>query len=136
MAEVGLALFVRVALRSGQAALAGFERQLIHERTPAGLRAARARGRVGGRPKALAPGKRQRAVQLYQAKRLTVKKICEIIGISKPTLYAYVRQAQSPHRWMTYDADPVQVILEVTSSGARHGTRICNRTALMLKIML
>jgi DNA invertase Pin-like site-specific DNA recombinase len=50
------------------AALAEFERQLIQERTQAGLRAARARGRVGGRPKALAASKRQRAVQLYQAK--------------------------------------------------------------------
>ena len=76
-------------------ALAEFERQLIQERTQAGLRAARARGRVGGRPKVLAPGKRQRAVQLYQAKQLTVKEICEMMGISKPTLYAYVRQAQA-----------------------------------------
>jgi DNA invertase Pin-like site-specific DNA recombinase len=77
------------------AALAEFERQLIQERTQAGLNAARARGRVGGRPKVLAPGKRQRAVELYQAKQLTVKEICEMMGISKPTLYAYVRQAQA-----------------------------------------
>jgi len=49
---------------------------------------------VGGRPKALATGKRQRAVELYQAKQLTVKEICEMMGISKPTLYTYVRQAQ------------------------------------------
>jgi DNA invertase Pin-like site-specific DNA recombinase len=54
------------------AALAEFERQLIQERTQAGLQAARARGRLGGRPKALQPGRRQRAVQLYQAKELTV----------------------------------------------------------------
>jgi transposase-like protein len=39
----------------------------------------------------LAPGTRQRAVQLYQAKQLTVKEICAMMGISKPTLYAYVR---------------------------------------------
>jgi DNA invertase Pin-like site-specific DNA recombinase len=77
------------------AALAEFERQLIQERTQAGLRAARARGRVGGRPKALAAGKQQRAVELYQAKQLTVQEICEMMGISKPTLYAYVRQAQA-----------------------------------------
>jgi transposase-like protein len=50
---------------------------------------------VGGRPKVLAPDKRQRAVQLYQAQQLTVKEICEMMGISKPTLYAYVRQAQA-----------------------------------------
>jgi DNA invertase Pin-like site-specific DNA recombinase len=77
------------------AALADFERQLIQERTQAGLRAARVRGRVGGRPKVVAPGKRQRAVQLSQAKQLTVKEICEMMGISKTTLYAYVRQAQA-----------------------------------------
>jgi DNA invertase Pin-like site-specific DNA recombinase len=77
------------------AALAEFERQLIQERTQAGLGAARARGRVGGRPKALAAGKQQRAVDLYQATQLTVKEICEMMGISKPTLYTYVRQAQA-----------------------------------------
>jgi DNA invertase Pin-like site-specific DNA recombinase len=77
------------------AALAEFEKQLIQERTQAGLRAARARGRLGGRPKALAASKQERAVELYEEKRLTVKEICEMMGISKPTLYAYVRQAQS-----------------------------------------
>src|SRR5467141_5082481 len=75
------------------AGLAEFERQLIQERTQAGLKAARARGRLGGRPKALSQGKQQRAVQLYHKKELTVKEICEMMGISKPTLYAYVREA-------------------------------------------
>lgn len=77
------------------AALAEFERQMIQERTQAGLRVARARGRVGGRPKALPVRKRQRVVQLYQEKQLTVKEICTMMGISKPALYAYVRQGQS-----------------------------------------
>ena len=77
------------------AALAEFERQLIQERTQAGLRAARARGRFGGRPQALPASKRQRAVQLYQEKQLTVKEICAMMGISKPTLYAHVRQAKT-----------------------------------------
>ena len=77
------------------AALAEFERQLIQERTQAGLKAARARGRLGGRPKALTASKQQRAVELYQEKRLAMQEICKIMGISKPTLYAYVRQAQS-----------------------------------------
>jgi len=78
------------------AALAEFERELIQERTQAGLSAARARGRRGGRPKSLAAEKRTRAVQLYQAKQLPVKEICDMMGISKPTLYAYVREASSP----------------------------------------
>ena len=77
------------------AALAEFERQLILERTQAGLKAARARGRVGGRPKALTTSQQKRAVELYQEKRLAVQEICTMMGISKPTLYAYVRQAQS-----------------------------------------
>jgi DNA invertase Pin-like site-specific DNA recombinase len=71
------------------AALAEFEKQLIQERTQAGLQAARARGRLGGRPQALAAGKQKRAVELYEEKRLTVKEICEMMGISKPTLYYY-----------------------------------------------
>jgi DNA invertase Pin-like site-specific DNA recombinase len=77
------------------AALAAFERQLILERTQAGLQAARARGRVGGRPKALTVSQQKRAVELYQEKRLAVQEICTIMGISKPTLYASVRQAHS-----------------------------------------
>lgn len=77
------------------AALAEFERQLMQERTQAGLKAARARGRLGGRPKALQPARQKRAVQLYHTKELTVREICEMMGISKPTLYAYVRQAHS-----------------------------------------
>jgi DNA invertase Pin-like site-specific DNA recombinase len=75
-------------------ALAEFERQLIQERTQAGLRVARARGRLGGRPKALPVDKQRWAVQLYQEKKIAVKHICELMEISKPTLYAYVRQAQ------------------------------------------
>jgi DNA invertase Pin-like site-specific DNA recombinase len=71
-------------------ALAEFERNLIRERTQAGLRAARARGRTGGRPKALDADKRALAVQLYEGKQHTVKQICQMMGISKPTLYKYI----------------------------------------------
>lgn len=75
-------------------ALAEFERNLIRERTKAGLTAARARGRFGGRPKALEADKRKLAVDLYVRKELSVAKICALMGISKPTLYSYVRAAQ------------------------------------------
>jgi DNA invertase Pin-like site-specific DNA recombinase len=74
-------------------ALAEFERQLILERTQAGLSAARARGRLGGRPKTLNGDKKQLVIDLYNEKKLTVKKICEMMNISKPTLYSYVRDA-------------------------------------------
>ena len=53
-------------------ALAEFERDLIRERTQAGLAAARARGRLGGRPKLLTPEKRKLAVQLYRAKEHSI----------------------------------------------------------------
>jgi len=75
-------------------ALAEFERNLIQERTQAGLAAARARGRRGGRRKALDTEKRSLAVNLYQEKKMPVAKICELMGISKPTLYSYVRETQ------------------------------------------
>ncbi len=75
-------------------ALAEFEHNLIRERTQAGLAAARARGSLGGRPKALDADKRQLAVELYHEKNLTVAKICAMMGISKPTLYTYVRAAR------------------------------------------
>ena len=76
-------------------ALAEFERNLIRERTQAGLTAARARGRAGGRPAALDPAKRALAVQLYEARTLSVAQICATLGISKPTLHAYVRAHQA-----------------------------------------
>jgi DNA invertase Pin-like site-specific DNA recombinase len=69
-------------------ALAEFERNLIRERTMAGLRAARARGRVGGRPRKLDSKKTELAYQLYDEKKYAVKEICQILEISKPTLYA------------------------------------------------
>lgn len=73
-------------------ALAEFERNLIQERTQAGLFAARARGRKGGRPKRLDKEKRDLAVRLYNEKELPIRKICEMMGISKPTLYGYIKE--------------------------------------------
>ena len=75
-------------------ALAEFERNLIRERTTAGLQAARARGRMGGRPKALNRNKRDMCVKLYDEKIHTVKEICQMMGISKPTFYKYVEVAR------------------------------------------
>ena len=72
-------------------ALAEIERNLIRERTRAGLDAARTRGRKGGRPKKLDTKKQALAVKLYQEKKNSVDDICEMFGISKPTLYSYMR---------------------------------------------
>ena len=75
-------------------ALAEFERNLIRERTMAGLRAARARGRVGGRPRKLDAKKTELAYQLYDEKKYAVKDICRMLGVSKPTLYAYLARRE------------------------------------------
>ena len=71
-------------------ALAEFEREIIRERTQAGLQAARARGRKGGRRAALTPKQVQIARQLYAA-NTPVKEICDTLGISRATLYRYVK---------------------------------------------
>ena len=76
-------------------ALTEFEHNLIKERTMAGLAAARARGRLGGRPKKLSGEKRRHAIKLYREKKYTVKEICSLMGISKPTLYSYLREENS-----------------------------------------
>jgi len=72
-------------------ALAEFERNLIRERTHAGLKAARSRGKMGGRPKKLNAEKAKLAKDLYNDKTRSIKQICELVGVSKPTLYKYLR---------------------------------------------
>ena len=77
--------------------LAEFERDLIRERTNAGLAAARARGRVGGRPRKLKTnGKVSLARQMFDDKSHSIEDICAVLGISRATLYRYVKEAESP----------------------------------------
>jgi DNA invertase Pin-like site-specific DNA recombinase len=76
-------------------ALAEFERNLIRERTHAGLQAARARGRKGGRPKALDNRKQALLYQLYDERKYSVKQMCEMLGISRSTLYSYMEQRKA-----------------------------------------
>lgn len=76
-------------------ALAEFERNLIRERTLAGLTAARARGRKGGRPMKLDEKKRKLLLELYQYREHSVSDICEIIEVSRPTLYRYINAAKA-----------------------------------------
>src|SRR3954467_15934703 len=70
-------------------ALAEFERDLIRERTHAGLQAARARGRLFGRPKVLSPQQVKQLQTLAKDERNTVAEICETLGISRATYYRY-----------------------------------------------
>ena len=78
------------------AALAKFERDLIRERTKAGLVAARARGRKGGRPKGVDQKQQQAVLALKLEARHSVRQICEIVGISRNTYYKYTRAAATP----------------------------------------
>ncbi|WP_144516562.1 recombinase family protein [Bacillus sp. WP8] len=71
--------------------LAEFERDIIRERTLSGLKAARARGRKGGRPK-VNKQKLNQALALYHSKRMTVREIQEITGISPATLYRAIKE--------------------------------------------
>lgn len=71
--------------------MAQFERDIISERTKEGLKSARARGKMGGRPKTTNKDI-ERALTLYDARDLSVNDICELIGISKPTLYKYIKK--------------------------------------------
>src|SRR5512143_1453450 len=68
-------------------ALAEFERDLIRERTQAGLLAARARGRQGGRPRSLDATKLSQARSLHQDPAHTIADICATLGISRATFY-------------------------------------------------
>lgn len=76
-------------------ALAAFERDLIRERTNAGLAAARARGRVGGRPRKLKTNKKiALARQMFADQSHSIPEICETLEISRATLYRYVKEAE------------------------------------------
>ena len=72
------------------AALAEFERELIRERTRAGLRAARARGRNGGRPLVMSAEKLSMARAMYESREHTTAKIAEVLGVSRATLYRHL----------------------------------------------
>ena len=77
-------------------ALAQFERRLLQERTKAGLAAARARGRLGGR-KPIDPKnpKVRMAQKMHKDKSLSIGDICESLKISRPTLYRYLQLKSS-----------------------------------------
>jgi DNA invertase Pin-like site-specific DNA recombinase len=72
-------------------ALAEFEREIIRERTNAGLQAARARGRNGGRPKKLTVKQIQILQHLAADKKHTVKEICQTLGIGRTAFYRYAK---------------------------------------------
>ena len=72
-------------------ALAEFERDLIRERTLAGLASARARGRLGGRPRVMSEKQVAMANSMMKDKSTPVSEICRALGVSKATLYRYLK---------------------------------------------
>ena len=72
------------------AALAEFERDLIRERTAAGLAAARARGRHGGRPSVMTAHKLQVAREMYRSGQCTVAAIANTLGVSRASVYRHL----------------------------------------------
>jgi DNA invertase Pin-like site-specific DNA recombinase len=81
-------------------ALAEFERSIIRERTIAGLQAARAHGRVGGRPRSLGASDITAALSLLANPEISVKEVAKRIGCSPATLYRYLPAAKAEAREM------------------------------------
>ena len=77
-------------------ALAQFEREIIRDRTVAGLTAARARGRVGGRPSKLTAEQVRQARRMYDARELTVEQIGDVLGVSRTSIYRALGKATTP----------------------------------------
>ena len=74
------------------AGISQFERDLISQRTKEGLEAARIRGKQGGRKPKLDNTKKKAIYELYQQKKTSVKDICDMFNISKPTLYKVIQE--------------------------------------------
>ena len=70
--------------------LAEFERDIIRDRTNTGLKAARARGRLGGRPRKITNKMIEQMKTLYDAKKTPVTEICKSFGISRSGFYTTV----------------------------------------------
>jgi len=76
-------------------ALAEFERSVLRERTKAGLASARARGRVGGRPRALSDEDIAKAKAMLRDPEITTKQVADTLGVSVSNLYSYLPGGRS-----------------------------------------
>jgi len=98
-------------------ALAEFERELIRERTHAGLAAARARGRSGGRPRVMSEDQVATARQMYESKDFTIDAIARVLGVSRASIYRYLREPATKEAAPA--AEPVVVASERRGGGRR-----------------
>ena len=89
-------------------ALAQFEREIIRDRTVAGLTAARARGRVGGRPSKLTAEQVRQARRMYDARELTVEQIGDVLGVSRTSIYRALGKTTTPAPSATAAHAPVR----------------------------
>jgi len=105
-------------------ALAQFEREIIRDRTVAGLTAARARGRVGGRPSKLSAEQVRQARRMYDARKLTVEQIGAVLGVSRTSIYRALGKATTPTPSVAaahapvHVPEPVMTVTEGTAAGA------------------
>ena len=76
-------------------AFSEMERELIKERVKAGLYAAHAKGRKGGRPKALTPEKEKKLKLLLKGDQFSVTEICKIVGITRSVYYRAVKNSDA-----------------------------------------
>jgi len=86
------------------AALAEFERELIAERAAVGRQAARARGRLGGRPAKLSPEQVKLARARYEARDVTVAEIAKALGVGRGTIYRVLQKVRQA--WSRSSANP------------------------------
>lgn len=78
-----------------RAVLSELEKDLSKERCAAGRMAARVRGKLVGRPSSLKPYQKAAALEMYEKKEKSVEEICKEVGVSRPTLYKYIRGAEN-----------------------------------------
>lgn len=109
------------------AALAEFERDLIRERTHAGLAAARARGRKGGRPPALSPDQVKAARRMYEQNEMTVAQIGAVLGVSRATIYRALNRNSARRGPSSPPGDH-------RGSAARHGAVLPDLAAHPLRV--
>ncbi len=80
------------------ASIAEFERDVIRERTMAGLEAARARGRKGGRKPIMDQKKVALASRMMQDRETPISQVCKAVGVSRATLYRYLAPDGTPRK--------------------------------------
>ncbi len=80
------------------ASLAEFERDLLRERTLAGIASARSQGRLGGRPRALDAKQIAQAKAMHKSGKIPLNEICAKLGVGRTTLYRYLKGAEGRKR--------------------------------------